>query len=204
MGIVKRECVNWKLKVVGLAIVVLLAFSGCAVPFQTAETLEKGESEGIFGYTPLTNLSIIGNWGLTGYTDIGFGLDLNIPFFLHSLGFVSGKQKLLSLNLPNNNSLNLLVSGSTGILLAEDECPNYYQGNCKVGIKGSKTLFAIGGGILKDPRYTYDLWNNSFSEEVFKHLFIGLKNNHLIIQMHFVSRGEYGDDIVNFGIAYCK
>jgi len=200
----KKKYVYSKIKIINFVVVLFLLLSGCAVPFQNGETLERGESEGILGYTPLNNLSVIYNWGLTGYTDIGFGLELPIPFMLHTMVFASGKQKLLAFDLSNDNRLNILASGSIGAVLAENETPTYYQCNGMVGFKDSTTLLTIGGGILKDPRYSYDFMGNSFRDEVFRHIFIGFKENHFMIQMQFIFRGEYDDNILNFGIAYCK
>ncbi len=203
MNIVIKKFVYLKLKVLSIFVIGLLLLSGCAVPFQTAETLKRGKSEAIAGYSPITNLTLKNTWGITGYTDFGFGLDLVIPFFINSLGYVSGKQKLLSLSLPNDNSLNLLMSGSAGMLLAEDECPNYYQINGMVGIKGNTTLLTIGGGILKDPRYAYDIKHNSFRDEIYKHIFIGFKNGNSVIQAQILFREKYGE-FANIGIGICK
>ena len=200
----KNKHSNLKIKIVNFVIALALLLSGCAVPFQNAETLEKGESEAIIGYSPITNLSIRYDKALDGFTDIGFGLDLNIPFMIHSLGFVSGKRKLISFDLSNDNRLNLLISGSAGVLLAEDECPGYYQANGMIGFGKRATFLTIGGGLLKDPRYTYDYMHNSFSDEVLRHMFFGLKVKHFMIQMQFIFRGEYADEIANFGIAYCN
>jgi hypothetical protein len=203
MSIRNKKIAFSNLKILGLAAVILLAFSGCAVPFQKAETLEKGESEIIVGYTPINSLTVEYDRALTGFSDIGLGVDLVIPFLLHSIGFVSAKQNLLSFNLSNNNYLNLLISGSTGVLLADDELPVYYQGNGMIGLESGEVLITIGGGMLKDPRYSYDLMENKFYDEVYKHLFLGLKIRHFLFQIQFISRGDYGD-VANIGMAYCK
>lgn len=203
MNIVIEKFIYLKLKVLSIFVIGLFLLFGCAVPFQTAETLKRGKSEAIAGYSPITNLTIKNIWVITGYTDFGFGLDLVIPFFINSLGYVSGKQQLLSLGLPDDNSLNLLISGSAGMLLAEDECPNYYQINGMVGIKGNTTLLTIGGGILKDPRYSYDYMHNSFRDKVFKHILFGLRNGNSIVQAQIIYRGTYGN-IVNIGIGIYK
>jgi len=199
-----KKIFSSKTKIVNLIIVLVLFIGGCAVPFETAETLERGKSQTIVGYSPINNLTMKANWGITGYTDIGAGLDLVLPYFLHSLASVSAKQKLLSLDLTNEKKFNLLISGSSGILLAENESPGYYQANSMIGFEGKETLLTIGGGILKDPRYAYDFMHNSYDDEVFRHIFLGLKGRKFMMQMQFVFRGEYKGDIVSLGIAHCK
>jgi len=89
MNIVKNKLNSLKIKVLHFAIVLFLIFSGCAVPFETAQNLERGQ------------------FGITGNTDLGFGIDM--PFINT---YLSGKQKLFSFG--EDPRFDLLLSGHTG------------------------------------------------------------------------------------------
>jgi hypothetical protein len=192
-----------KLKIPNIIIVLFLILSGCAVPFQNAETLEKGEKEGTFGYTPINNITIKAAWGLTGYTDIAIGCDLCLPIPLPSPGYISAKQKLLSLDLTGNAHLNILVSGSIGTVITNNECPSYYDYNVLVGFKGGSALLTLGGGMLKHPWYSYDFMSNSFSDEVCKQFFIGLRGEKTMMQIQIIFDREKGN-FANVGFAILR
>ncbi len=107
MNIVKNKLNSLKIKVLHFAIVLFLIFSGCAVPFETAQNLERGQGELMLGYSSMLNLTFKGNFGITGNTDLGFGIDM--PFINT---YLSGKQKLFSFG--EDPRFDLLLSGHTG------------------------------------------------------------------------------------------
>jgi hypothetical protein len=181
---------------------IIIMISGCAVPFQNAEALKRGEKEFISGYSPPTNLSIRINLGVTGSTDAGVGLDIPIIPGLLVNGFLFGRQKILSVG--SNCPLNLLVSGAYGVILASENAPPYYQYNALLGFNSAVPggLITLGAGRLQDPRYAYDFMNSDFRQEVYNHIFFGVTSGKFMIQGQCIIRDmEHSEqNIFNIGV----
>lgn len=184
-------------------IIVIIFFLDCAVSFQDARILERGKTEGIVGYSPISNFSLRINHGITGCTDLGGGLDIPIPIPFANI-FIFGKQRLFSLG--REPELNVIATGSYGLLFSEDNPPNYYQYSILAGIDfgAQEPLFTIGGGILQDPRYSYDFMAGDYHEEKFYYLLGGLTTpGGVMMQIQFIDRIDTGS-LINFGIGYIK
>jgi len=168
-----------RIKVLVLLIVIFLLLAGCAVPFETAKTLECGQAELMAGYSAFCNLTAKGNFGVTGSTDLGFGVD--IPFINT---YLAAKQKLFSFG--SNPAFDLLLSGAYG-LVADTDIP-YYHCTLLAGISDkSGECVTVGLGILQDPRYTFDFFGSPvYSRRKFYHAIFGVSNKKFITQFQFI------------------
>ncbi len=181
---------------------VIIVTSGCAVPFQYAETINRGQAELIVGYSPFANFSFRSNFGITGITDLGFGFDFSYPPNANS--FLFGRQKIFSYGRYPNFSL--VATGSYGKIYGfeGEQPPPYYQYNLLAGFKSS-SLLTIGGGILQDPRYSFDPFGGGFREEIFYNILFGVANKKgVIFQMQGIVDMKSKRIIANFGIGLRK
>lgn len=181
-------------------IILLLIFTNCAVPFHSAETLNRGEQKFSRGYSLFNNFSIRYDVGVTGVTDFGLGLDLPIPF--SPLVFCKVKQHLLPLP-PKKKGLKILAVGSVGITTPEIYYYYYLYGGL-LGLRtGKNTLFTLGVAQLKDPRYSYDFFNNKVIEEVYYTVYGGVEFKKYIIQIQYIQRKDpEHSGIINLGIGF--
>ena len=179
-----------------MPIILFLLFVGCAIPFEIAETLDRGQAELMAGYSSFLNLTVKGNFGITGSTDLGFGVD--IP---PVNAYLTPKQKLLSLG--ENPRFNLLISGAYG-LLSYTDIP-YYHCTLLTGIDNiGRECITLGGGILQDPRYTFNfLGSPTYSRKKFYHTIIGVSNEKFIMQFQFIyDPQEYNRDKIRVSLGF--
>ncbi len=194
----KKKCVYSKIKIINFVIVLFLVLSGCAVPFETANTLKAGKAENIIGYTAPLNVTARTNFGVTGYTDLGIGLDMGAhlssdPVFCL---YGTGKQKILSFG--RNPNFNLLVSGAYGVVVTDLNPENipYYHYTLLLGMENEINGFLFGIGVLQDPRFSWKIMHEEFSKETYIHAIIGVEIRKMLFQIQTVHKsGGY----INFG-----
>jgi hypothetical protein len=179
MKILRKKFNSYKVKAFVFVILLFIMFSGCAVPFETAQTLERGQGELLLGYSSLVNLTFKGRFGITGYTDLGFGIDL--PFVNT---YLSAKQKLFSSG--GNPSFDLFLSGAYG-LITDTDIP-YYHCTLLAGINDRMgECFTFGLGILQDPRYTFKLFGSPlYSRETYCHALFGVSGDKVVTQFQII------------------
>jgi len=187
-----------QIKTLGPVVVLFLLFTGCAVPFETANTLKAGKAENIIGYTAPLNVTARTNFGVTGYTDLGIGLDMgghlsSDPVFCL---YGTGKQKILSFG--RNPNFNLLVSGAYGVVVTDLNPENipYYHYTLLLGMENEINGFLFGIGVLQDPRFSWKIMHEEFSKETYIHAIIGVEIRKMLFQIQTVHKsGGY----INFG-----
>ncbi len=201
MGTKKEKCVRSKIEIINLAIILLLLLSGCAVPFETADTQEMGKFESIIGYTAPLTFTTKANLGITGYTDIGIGLEVgahlsNDPVLC---AYGTGKQKILSLG--KNLHYNILISGAYGVVASDLNPENipYYHYTLLLGMEDEISGFVFGIGILQDPRFSWKLMHEEFSQETYIHALMGMETSRFLFQIQTVHQGSSGGGYINFG-----
>jgi hypothetical protein len=168
-----------KIGFLGFVIFLFMMFSGCAVPFETARNLEAGQGELMLGYSSLANLTFKGRFGITGHTDLGFGIDM--PFIN---AYLSGKQKLFVLG--REPGFDLFLSGALGKILDTD-IP-YYHCTLLAGINNeSEGCVTFGLGVLQDPRYTFQLFGSpAYSRETYWYALFGVSRDKIITQFQII------------------
>jgi len=189
---------NSRTKTANLTISLVLLLVGCAVPFETADTKNIGESEIIVGYTVPLNVTARTNFGVTGYTDLGIGLDMGAhlssdPVFCL---YGTGKQKIL--NFGGNPNFNLLVSGAYGLVATDLNPENipYYHYTLLLGMENEINGLTFGIGVLQDPRFSWEIMHEEFSKEKYIHAIIGVEIKKMLFQIQTVHKsGGY----INFG-----
>ena len=206
----KRGCL--KIKITNLIIILALFVGGCAVPFETAGTKNVGEPEFIVGYTAPLTFTAKSDIGVTGYTDLGIGLDMaglflgNDPVLCF---YGTGKQKILSFG--KNPHFNLLVSATCGIVASDLNPENipYYRYTLLLGIKDGKNSnigLVFGIGFMQDPRYSWEIMHEEFSEETHLHTVMGAENKKFIFQIQTAFKGEDSDrdrdGLISFGFGF--
>ncbi len=180
-----------------LIVALFLILSGCAVPFETTDTKNPGESEVIFGYTPPLNFTTRADLGVTGYTDIGVGLEVcghlsNDPVLC---AYVTGKQKILTFG--KDLHYNILISGAYGTVATDLNPENipYYHYTLLLGMEDAINGFLFGIGVLQDPRFSWKLMHEEFSKETYIHSVMGVETKKLLFQIQTVHKikdsGEY-------------
>jgi len=197
----KKKCAYSKIKIINFIVVLFLLLSGCAVPFETANTLNMGKAEGIIGYTLPLNVTARANFGVSGYTDIGIGLEVgghlsNDPVLC---AYGTGKQKILSLGI--NPHYNILISGAYGVVASDLNPENipYYHYTLLLGMEDEISGFLFGAGILQDPRFSWKLMHEEFSQETYIHTVMGVETKKLLFQIQTVHKGSSGGGYINFG-----
>lgn len=202
----KKEFTCSKTKLSSLIILLYLLFTGCAVPFETGSTLDMGESEMIIGFIPPLNVATRANLGVSGYTDIGIGLEAGVhlssdPVFC---AYVTAKQKILTLG--TNPHYNLLLSGAYGVVSTDLNPENvpYYHYTLLLGMEDSNNVVLLGIGILQDPRFSWKLMHEEFSKETYIHALIGVEAGNLLFQIQTVhKKKDYNGrrvEVINFGL----
>ena len=202
-----------KTKIVNLFIALALFLGACAVPFETADTKNIGEPEFTVGYTAPLTFTARGDMGVTGYTDLGIGLDaagllLSDDPVLCFYG--TAKQKILSFG--ENPHFNLLASATYGIVASDLNPENipYYRYTLLLGMKGSDkdngTGFVFGIGVMQDPRYSWEIMHEEFSKETHIHTVMGVENKKYIFQIQTAHKGEDSDrdrdGLISFGFGF--
>ncbi len=179
MKVLRRKFNSCKVKAFVFAILLFVIFSGCAVPFETAQTLERGQGELLLGYSSIANLTFKGRFGITGNTDLGFGIDLPLVNT-----YLSAKQKLFSSG--GNPTFELFLSGAYG-LVTDTDIP-YYHCTLLVGINNeSMGCVTFGLGILQDPRYTFNLFGSPlYSRETYYHALFGVSRDKVVTQFQII------------------
>jgi len=201
-----------KMKIVNFIVALFLLLSGCAVPFETADIHKIGEFEGIIGYTAPLTFTAKENLGLTGYTDLGIGFDMAGAFSEDAVlcFYGTGKQKILSISAGENIHgqvlhYNLLVSGAYGIVFTDlnpAKIP-YYHYTLLLGMENDNNGFLFGIGVLHDPRYSWELMHEEFSEETHIQAIIGIEINKFLFQIQTAHKGRDddgdSDGLISFG-----
>lgn len=191
MKLKKNKRNRSKTKIINLFIVLALFLGGCAVPFETADTKNIGESEIIVGYTIPLNLTARADLGVTGYTDLGIGLDA-FGLFLSDdpilCFYGTGKQKILSFG--RNPNFNLLVSGGYGVVVTDLNPENipYYHYTLLLGMEDEINGFLFGIGVLQDPRFSWQIMHAEFSKETYIHAIIGVEIKKMLFQIQTVHK----------------
>lgn len=183
-----------------------MILSGCAVPFETADTLEKGKAEAIIGFTPPLNFATRANFGVSGYTDLGIGLEAGAHLSSDPVlcAYVTGKQKILTLGKELH--YNLLISGAYGVVATDLNPENitYHHYTLLLGMEDTNNVFLFGIGVLQDPRFSWKLMHEEFSKENYIHSLIGIEAGKLLFQIQAVlKRRDYngsGGGFINFGL----
>jgi hypothetical protein len=199
----KHSCL--KIKIVNLVVALALLLSNCAVPFETADTQEMGKAESIIGYTAPLNITARTNFGVTGYTDLGIGLDMGAhlssdPVFCL---YGTGKQKILTFG--KDPHYNLFISGAYGIVSTElnpEKIP-YYHYTLLLGIEDNDVGLSLGIGILQDPRYSWELMHEDFSKENYIQILMGIEIGKFLFQTQIVygkDSNGYTDEFLSFGL----
>ncbi|MBN1693819.1 hypothetical protein JW879_00280 [candidate division WOR-3 bacterium] len=179
MKVLRRKFNSCRVETFVFAILLFAMFFGCAVPFETAQTLESGQGELLLGYSSIANLTFKGRFGITGNTDLGFGIDLPLVNT-----YLSAKQKLFSSG--GNPSFDFFLSGAYG-LVSDTDIP-YYHCTLLAGISDkSGECVTFGLGILQDPRYTFNLFGSPlYSRETYCHALFGVSRDKVVTQFQII------------------
>jgi hypothetical protein len=198
MELKKNKRSRSKTEIVSLITVLALFLGGCAVPFETVDTKNVGETEVIVGYTIPSNFAARADIGVTGYTDLGIGLEAGGHLGRDAVlcAYLTGKQKILTFEERLN--YNILISGAYGVVATDLNPENipYYHYTLLLSMGDEISAFIFGIGVLQDPRFSWTLMHEEFSKEKYIHAVMGAETRKLLFQVQTVHKsGGY----INFG-----